>query len=168
MIEILRFYFPYLQPSKWASHHFGRRLKTPGSETKNFITVGTAGAWASAYLPAPLASQILLRPCRGPTCRGFVSQLNTQGQLMFWASSKHYSKWQKTHSPSTGKHAVTWLSHSSGLGLLSCLCDKLEKLLSIRRRVSFPVWLAQQEYAGMLRALADCISQKLPLSSTQS
>lgn len=71
-------------------------------------------------------------------------------------------------SPSTGKQAVTWLSHSSGLGLLSCLCDKLEKLLSIRRRVSFPIWLTQQGYAGMLRTLTDCLSPKPPLSPTHS
>lgn len=69
-------------------------------------------------------------------CGGFVSLLRNQVLSTLGASSKYHSTWQKSRSSSAREQAATWLSHSGGRGLLSCLCDYLEKLLSIRRWIN--------------------------------
>lgn len=170
-LEILRFDFPLLasqQVSQPPSHEFWQKTQDAWVRDKELYYSWHSKKHEHQHIClSPLPPKSHWGHAVGPYAVGLFHNWRTQGQIMFWASSKHYSKWQKTDSPYTEKHAVTWLSHSSGLGLLNCLCDKLEKLLSIRRRVSFPVWLTQQEYAGMLIALADCLSPKPPLSPTQ-
>ena len=69
-------------------------------------------------------------------CSGFVSLLRNQVLSTSGASSKYHSTWQKSRSSSAREQAATWLSHSGGHGLLSCLCGYLEKLLSIRRWIN--------------------------------
>lgn len=106
-----------------------------GQRQRTLLFLTQQEAWTSACLPVPLPPKSHRGHPVGPHAVGLFHNRGPRANSCFDQAANIIANGKKTDSPSTEKHAVTWLSHSSGLGLLSCLCDKLEKLLSIRRRV---------------------------------
>lgn len=131
--ELWRFWgliLPYLQASEAAGHgymHAGRNTRLLG-QRQDFITHNTASSMSISIfvcppcLPSPTGAMQQAQIDATYTV-GLFHSWETQGQVFFEQAENILANCKRADPPSTGEQAVTWLSRSGGLGLLSCLCE---------------------------------------------